>query len=304
MALRDIKQRIKSVKSTKQITNAMNLVASSKLQRIKGRVVSARPFLHELRSIISSIVEQTENLENIYIKGRPVEDSPDNLENSYINYRPVENSLVIVIAGDRGLCGAYNSNVLKEAESQIRARENVKVALLGAKTLKFFSDKDCNIVKYVTGISDKPFYDDAASIGDLALEMFESGEIDEVLVVYTKFESMLSYQVMAERILPVDITKFAPPEDAPRDYNDIMEFEPDAAVILEYLLPKYVKVFMFDAMLESAACELAARAASMDNATKNADERIEEMSLAYNRARQSVITKEIIEIVAGANALN
>ena len=287
MALRDIKNRIKSVKSTKQITKAMNLVATSKLQRLKGRVISARPFLHEIRRAISNIILQTENLKNIYTE-----------------IRPVENSLIIVIAGDRGLCGAYNANIIKESLKHINARENQQIIVLGAKALKFFTGNNYDIFRYKTGISDKPFYGDAAELGNLAMEMFKSGEVDEVLVVYTRFESMLSYTPVVETVLPVDITKFEPEDDSEKDYFDIMEFEPKAEIILEHLLPKYINVLLFDAMLESAACELAARAASMDNATKNAEDRIEEMTLTYNRARQSVITKEIIEVVAGANALN
>lgn len=287
MGLRDIKQRIKSTKSTQQITRAMNLVASSKLQKIKGRVISARPFLCEIRRVLSNIILQTEELHNAYMEARAV-----------------ENSLVIVIAGDRGLCGAYNSNVLKEAVKVIESRENVKVIVLGGKTMKFFSDKNYDIIKFVTGISDKPFYEDATEISDIALKMFAAGEVDEVVVVYTKFESMLSYKVTVETMLPVDTASFIFEDDEEKDYKDIMDFEPKAEIVLNHLLPKYVNVLLFDTMLEAAACELASRTASMDSATKNADERIEEMTLSYNRARQSVITKEIIEVVAGANALN
>jgi F-type H+-transporting ATPase subunit gamma len=285
-ALRDIKQRIKSTKSTQQITKAMNLVATSKLQRVKGRVFSARPFLKETKRVISSVVSQTEELENIYIETRPV-----------------KNTLVIAVAGDRGLCGAYNTNVLKEAVSLIDSKDTAKVIALGGKTLKFFSDKKYDIIKYVTGISDKPFYEDATQISELALSMYANGEVDEVLVVYTKFESMLSYTVTTEKILPVDPASFEMEEEE-KEFNDIMEFEPKAEIVLEHLLPKFVNLLLFDCMLESAACELAARSASMDNATNNAEERIEEMTLTYNRARQGVITKEIIEIVAGANALS
>jgi len=287
MGLRDIKQRIKSTKSTQQITRAMNLVASSKLQRIKGRVIAARPFLCEIRRVLSNIMLQTEELHNDYIEARPV-----------------ENSLIIVIAGDRGLCGAYNTNVLKEAVKVIDSRKNPKVIALGGKTLKFFADKGYDIIKYVTGISDKPFYEDATEISNMALEMFATGEIDEVVVVYTKFESMLSYKVTVETMLPVDTASFTFEDDEKKEYNDIMDFEPKAELVLNHLLPKYVNVLLFDTMLEAAACELASRTASMDSATKNADERIDEMTLRYNRARQSVITKEIIEVVAGANALN
>jgi len=288
-ALRDIKQRIKSTKSTQQITKAMNLVATSKLQRVKGRVFSARPFLKETKRVISSVISQTENLENVYIENRPV-----------------KSTLVIAIAGDRGLCGAYNTNVLKEAVKLIDSRDSVKVIALGGKTLKFFSDKNYDIIKYVTGISDKPFYEDATEISRMALSMFAAGEIDEVLVVYTKFESMLSYTVTTEKLLPVDPAAFAlgTEDNEEKEFNDIMEFEPKAQIVLEFLLPKFVNLQLFDSMLESAACELAARSASMDNATNNAEERIEEMTLTYNRARQGVITKEIIEIVAGANALS
>ncbi|MCL2564964.1 MAG: ATP synthase F1 subunit gamma [Defluviitaleaceae bacterium] len=287
MGLRDIKQRIKSTKSTQQITKAMNLVASSKLQKIKGRVVAARPFLLEIRRVLSNIILQTEEIHN-----------------AYIDKRPVENSLVIVIAGDRGLCGAYNSNVLKEAVKVINSRKSVKVIALGGKTLKFFSDKNYDIIKFVTGISDKPFYEDATEISNIALEMFAMGDIDEVVVVYTKFLSMLSYEVTVETMLPVDTASFTFEDDDKKEFNDVMEFEPKAEMVLNHLLPKYVNVLLFDAMLEAAACELASRTASMDSATKNADERIEDMTLSYNRARQSVITKEIIEVVAGANALN
>lgn len=285
-SLRDIKQRIKSTKSTQQITRAMNLVASSKLQRAKGRLVEATPYSKATRNLLASIVESAGDLDHPYIKPRVI-----------------KNSLIIVVTGDKGLCGAYNANVMKEAASAISERENVKVVVTGNKGVEYFSNKENEIVKYMTGMSDKPFYEDAAQIGSTVFNLFAQGEVDEVLIAYTEFVSTLTHIAKVETLLPIDISNVSNDEED-GSAKSLMEFEPKPEVVLDYILPKYVNTLIYDAMISSAACELASRTTSMDNATKNAGERIDKMTLSYNRARQGVITNEIIEIVAGADALN
>ncbi len=280
---RAIKGRIKSVKSTQQITKAMNLVAASKLQRAKSRMADTKPFFNETRRVISSIVTNSKGISH-----------------PYLAEREVKNTAIIVITGDRGLCGGYNNNVSKEAFKVVNEKKQAQLITIGNKAKDYFKRRNKTIVRSYSGISEKPFYEDAAEIGRFVLDLFIKGEIDEVYLAYTEFISTISYQPKVIKILPVDTSDFPVNEDK---NLTIMSYEPDEESVLDLVIPKYLNTVIFGALVESAACEQGARMTSMDSATENAEEMINKLTLKFNRLRQGVITQEINEIVSGANAL-
>ena len=282
----DIKSRIKSVKSTKQITKAMNLVAAAKLQRAKNRLGSTRPFYEQTRNVISNIVKNSEDITHPFIKKRDV-----------------KNTVIILITGDRGLCGGYNSNIIKAAFAATKERKNVSIIAVGKKGIDFFSKEDPEIMKDYVGVSEKPVYEDAARIGDIIVDLYTKEEVDEVLLAYTVFESTITHVPTVETLLPIDISKLQSEDGEQKGAKNLMLYEPNENVVLSYVVPKYINTLIYGALAESAACEQGARMTSMDSATKSANETIDSMTILYNRARQSAITQEITEIIGGASAL-
>jgi len=279
-SMREIKRRISSVKSTQQITRAMNLVAASKLQRAKIQLDNLRPFVTETMRVLSSVTSFLTDSSSIYITGRPV-----------------KNSLIIAIAADRGLCGGYNVNLCKEAFKLVSEKDNEQLITVGTKARDYFRRRGKNIIRTYQGFSESPFYEDASEIGLLATDYYESGDSDEVYVVYTEFSSALNHTPTVKKLLPL------PVEAGSSASSGFMDFEPNQSAILSHLVPKYVSTAIFGAMVESAACEQGARMTSMDSATKNSAELINKFTLQYNRARQDAITQELSEIVSGANAI-
>ena len=284
-SMRDIKRRIKSVKSTQQITKAMYLVASSKLTRAKSRLADTRPFFNETRKVIAYIVKGAKGITH-----------------PYIEQRDVKNIGLIVLTGDRGLCGGYNQNVMKAGLAVVKDRPDAKVITVGSKGREFFGRQKKNIVNSYTGISEKPTYEDALKIGREVLDLYAKGEVDEVYLAYTQFVSTLVSEPKVIKILPVDVEEFK--NESSADSNALMMFEPSEEEVLEYVIPKYVNTVIFGAMVESAVCELGARMTAMDSASENAQEMIEKLDLMYNRARQGAITQEITEIVGGSGIYN
>lgn len=283
-SMRDIKRRIKSVNSTQQITKAMNLVASSKLQKARSRLEDTRPFFNQTRQVIAQIVSGSKGITH-----------------PLIEQREVNCSAVIIITGDRGLCGGYNINVSKEAFNKIKQLKQASAITIGGKGKEYFSRRNVNIFESYTGISENPQYEDALKIGRLALDLFKNKEVDEVYMAYTEFKSTISHEPKLIKILPVDVNEF---ESEDSENNSALTiYEPSEEEVLEYVIPKYVNTVIFGAMVESAVCELGARMTAMDSATENASEMIDKLSLMYNRARQGAITQEITEIVGGAAAL-
>ena len=280
-SMRDIKRRIKSVNSTQQITNAMYLVASSKLNRAKARLEDTRPFFNETRKVIANIVNGS-----------------GNISHPYLDKRDVKSTAVIVITGDRGLCGGYNTNVNKKAMSAIKNKETDKVIAIGSKSRDYFKSR-ANLVEAFTNISEYPTYEDALKVGRLALDMFTSGKVDEVYLAYTEFISTLASEPKLIKLFPLDVNDFKN-EEKTGTVSALTIYEPSEEAVLEYVIPKYVNTVIFGAMVESAVCELGARMTAMDSATENAEEMIASLNLVYNRARQSAITQEITEIVSGS----
>ncbi|MFI3230006.1 MAG: ATP synthase F1 subunit gamma [bacterium] len=283
-SMRDIKRRIKSVNSTQQITNAMYLVASSKLTKAKARLEDTRPFFNETRQVITSIVSGSAGIDH-----------------PFLQKREVKSTGVIIVTSDRGLCGGYNVNVNKIASTAIKKGDD-KVITIGSKSRDFFKSR-ANVVESFVGISESPTYEDGVKIGKLALEMFTTGEVDEVYLAYTEFISTLVSEPKLIKLFPLDTEELQNNNQDNQSSSAggaLTIYEPSEESVLEYVIPKYVNTVIYGAMVESAVCELGARMTAMDAATENASEMIGTLNLIYNRARQSAITQEITEIVGGS----
>jgi F-type H+-transporting ATPase subunit gamma len=280
----DIKRRIKSVNSTKQITKAMNLVASSKLTKARSNFNDTKPFFDGTVSVISNIIKRTGQASNPFLKKR---------EGNKV--------AVIVITGDRGLCGGYNANACKAALNVIGDRE-AEIITIGSKAREFFKHKKADIAAGFRDISEKPTYQDAKQVADTAVKMFSEGKVDEVYIVYTKYISTISNEPQTLKLLPLNPDNFMAEEAT--GPSTLTIYEPDEEAVLDYIIPKYINTVVYGALVESAVCELSSRMTAMDAATDNASDMIDRLNLFYNRARQGAITQEITEIVSGSNALD
>lgn len=278
--MKEIKTRIKSVESTKQITKAMELVSSSKFRKAKERAESARPYFNTLYSTVQDIAKNTSGNKNVFLKERDV-----------------KNVCYIVIAGDRGLAGGYNSNILKavNAHNQLNS---AKVISVGKKAKESLPKRGYELIDSIETVEDAT-YEDANRIAQVAMEAYKKGEVDEVNLVYTEFVSALSQEPKVVKLLPVTINK---DEEFKKSGRAAVQYLPSADAVLGYILPKYVSGSVYGAIAESYASEQAARRTAMESATDNATEMISKLELVYNRARQAAVTQEISEIVAGAAA--
>lgn len=294
MGSRDIKRKIRSVNSTKQITKAMELVSTAKLKRAKDKVDITKPYFKQVVETVQEIVKAEKSLKH-----------------EYLSYREVKKTLYIVIAADRGLCGGYNVNVAKKALETIDDKSAAAFITVGKKTRDFFTKINCEIVKDYLYISEKPSYGDAQDIARRALRMYETEQVDAIKLVYTRLISTISQVPEMLNLLPAVLPEAEVMEPEVDAHGEKVEapdlkfttYEPSAEAVLSYLIPKYIESTIFGALIESAACEQAARRVAMESASDNADEMIEELTLTYNQARQSAITQEISEIVSGAEAL-
>lgn len=284
-SMQGISRRIRGVSSTMQITRAMEMVSSVKLRRARATLEKSRPYyqvvLKDIQSILSSI------------RG---------VKHPLLEEREIKSTLYIVMASDRGLAGGYNSSINRMVLEDMNKRKDIdsKLITIGSKAYEFFKYRDIEVEDYFIGISEDPLYSDAKEIADIALEMYQKGEVDEIKVAYTEFESIVSQKPKMIRILP-STEVYDEPEDS--GARVLMEFEPSPEIVLDYLIPKYVESTIFGALIEASASEQGARQVAMESATENAEEIIEELELTYNRARQEAITMEITEIVSGADAL-
>lgn len=287
--LRDIKRRIKGVKSTQQITKAMKMVAASKLRRATEGVLSARPYAKQISLLLSHLVNDE-----------------DNSSNPLLFERDIKNVAVVVLSADRGLCGGFNNNIIKETTRYINEdllNNNIGYLLfcVGKKSSDYFTRRNYNIGNTYPGIFSSLNYTTAQNIVDELLSRYNEGTVDKVIVIFNEFKSIIQQKIVAEQFLPIPIIKSS-------ENKKIVEpnyiYEPDQKFIFNYLIPKHLKGQMWRMLLESNAAEFAARMTAMDNATTNAKELIRTLNLTYNKERQAAITKEILEIVSGANALN
>jgi F-type H+-transporting ATPase subunit gamma len=289
-SLIDLRRRIRAVKSTQQITKAMKMIAASRLKRAQDRVVSARPFARRMLAVLNSLVSRVE------ADAHPLLRIPDQSTG-----RP----LLIVITADRGLCGSFNSNVIKAAGQFIttdaQGRE-VALGLVGRKGRDFFRRRGFDVRYEAAGIFQKLSFTDAQQLADAAIEEFTSGNASSVYLVYNEFKSVIAQRLVVERLLPIprlELEAGAQPGAAPAgDYI----FEPAPEEIFSTLLPRHVQVQVYRALLESNAAFFAAQMTAMDAATRNSADMIESLTLYMNKVRQAAITREIIEVVSGASA--
>lgn len=286
--LRDIKRRIVGVKSTQQITKAMKMVAAARLRRAQANIINARPYAEKIASMISKL---------------PTAD--DKTLNIYFSSGEVKNVALVVITADRGLCGAFNQNIIKEAEKYIdeELKPNYikyKIYCVGKKSADYFVKREYDVLETDTGLFTSLNYSSALKISDVTILKFLDKTFDKVILVYNTFISIIQQKVVVKQLLPIKANNKN--NDEKVDDAEYI-YEPDRNYIFEYLIPKYLKAQIWRALLESNAAELSARMTAMDNATTNAEEMIKSLNLTYNKERQAAITKEILEIVSGANAL-
>ena len=285
---RVLRRRIKSVQSTKKITRAMELIAATRVAKAQQRVQAARPYAEQITAVIQHMAEAGAGGDSALL--RPAE--------------TVRRVAFVVITGDRGLAGAYNTNVIRAAERELQARrtegQDYALVICGKKGAGYFRFRGYQIDAEFTGMSDTPTYEDARRVADHVRELFESGAVQEVVLVYTRFLSVGLQRVTVRQFMPLTgVGADEAPSGATADY----EFEPGPGTILTRLLPRYVEARLFAAMLDAAASEHANRQRAMKSATDNAEELIIKLSRVMNRARQDSITTEIMEIVGGAEAL-
>jgi F-type H+-transporting ATPase subunit gamma len=281
-SLRDIRRRIRGIRNTAQITKAMELVAASRMRRAQLRVLAARPYAETMRTFIAELAAVAAG------------SSADELH-PLLETRPVDTVGIILLTTDRGLCGALNSNTIRRASELILEQtQTVELMTIGRKGQEFMARRGYKIFASVIGMGDRPSYEQVIPIARNVMESFMERRMDVCYLVYPEFVSTLSQRPKVERILPI-----APEGDAPTKAVDYI-FEPDPQTILEELLPRYVEVLIYRALLEAQASEQSARMVAMRNANQNAQDLIKDLTLVYNKTRQAAITREVTEIASAA----
>ncbi len=290
---RDIKRKIKSVNSTRQITKAMELVSTAKLKVNRRKFESTRPFFEKTFNTVHEIFDREKSLKH-----------------PLLSAREVKKTLIIVITADRGLCGGYNVNVLRETEHLLSKLNAVTLVTVGKKAKDYFTRRNHDISLSLEGISEKPTKEDSKQIADKLVEMYMEEEIDEVYLVSTKMVSTISQVPNHVKILPMSLEKSSvdeedgeKPEDIKPEDIEITTYSPSPEAVLNMIIPMYINSAILGALIESSCAEQAARRNAMESASDNAKEMIDSLSLTYNQARQAAITQEITEIVGGASAL-
>ena len=290
-AVQDIKRRIRSVRNTRKITRAMELVAAAKLRRAQARIEAMRPYAERMEELMVGVARASSS-----VRGLPL-----------LQRREVRTAAILPLTGDRGLAGAFNAQVLREAfATERRLRDEgvdprwLVAGRKGASTLRF---RRYEVEQAWAGFSDSPRYEDAQAIAHRVAELYAEQEVDRVVVIYNHFESALTQRVVAQDVLPIPESLLRDDDEQSKALLGDFIYEPEPEQILERLLPVYVETGLYRALLESAASEQGARMTAMRNASKNAAELIDHLTLQMNRARQAEITQEILEVVAGADAL-
>ncbi|MBR1866154.1 MAG: ATP synthase F1 subunit gamma [Lachnospiraceae bacterium] len=283
-SMRDIKRRRESVASTGQITKAMKLVSTVKLQKAKARAESNKPYFTILYDTICSVLARTGKIDHRYLQAN---ESP--------------RKAVIAITSNRGLAGGYNNNVIKEITAACDPAQT-DIYALGKKGLEGLTRKGYHIAEDDSEVMNDPLYADAIHIGKQVLTSYENGEVGEIYLAYTTFKNTVVQEARLIKLLPIDVEEIM--QDVEIDVLTPMNFEPEADEALDMIIPKYINNIIYGAFIEAIASENGARMQAMDSATKNADDMIADLSLKYNRARQGSITQELTEIIAGAEAIS
>ena len=289
-SLKDLKNRIGSVKSTQKITSAMKMVAAAKLRKAQEQAIASRPYCSSMEKIVSSLANKL------------IDNAPELLKGK----KDIKKQLLVVFSADRGLCGGFNGSISRAVKLEVKKSKDLgietKLLFVGRKsadTLK--KDFQQHIVEIVTGNSTNPNYSDALSISTKIVDLYQKDEFGSCKIIFNKFVSAITQEVTLKSLIPIETNN----EDASNNnqLSSVYEYEPSEEVILEELLNKNIATQLFSAQMESTASELAARMTAMDNATRNAGDLIDRLTLQYNRTRQAFITKELIEIISGAEAL-
>ena len=289
-SLKDLKNRIGSVKSTQKITSAMKMVAAAKLRKAQEQAIASRPYCSSMEKIVSSLASKL------------IDNAPELLKGK----KEIKKQLLVVFSADRGLCGGFNGSISRAVKLEVKKSKDLgietKLLFVGRKsadTLK--KDFQQHIVEIVTGNSTNPIYSDALSISSKIVDLYQSDEFGSCKIIFNKFVSAITQEVTLKSLIPIETNN----EDVSQNnqVSSVYEYEPSEEVILEELLNKNIATQLFSAQMESTASELAARMTAMDNATRNAGDLIDRLTLQYNRTRQAFITKELIEIISGAEAL-
>ena len=289
-SLKDLKNRIGSVKSTQKITSAMKMVAAAKLRKAQEQAIASRPYCSSMEKIVSSLASKL------------IDNAPELLKGK----KEIKKQLLVVFSADRGLCGGFNGSISRAVKLEIKKSKDLgietKLLFVGRKsadTLK--KDFQQHIVEIITGNSTNPIYSDALSISSKIVDLYQRDEFGSCKIIFNKFVSAITQEVTLKSLIPIETNN----EDVSNNnqVSSVYEYEPSEEVILEELLNKNIATQLFSAQMESTASELAARMTAMDNATRNAGDLIDRLTLQYNRTRQAFITKELIEIISGAEAL-
>jgi F-type H+-transporting ATPase subunit gamma len=285
--LRDIQRRIRSVQSTQKITRAMKLVAAAKLRRAQERILAARPYAAKMGELLGNLVSAASG--------------SDGAQHPLLEQREGPRRQIVIITADKGLAGAFNSNVIRRALELVRQSNTAEVTLVvvGRKARDFYRRRPWTIKRDMIGFWDRLAYSHASELADYFMQQYLDGEIDEVYLVYNEFRSVAVQRPVREQLLP--IPRKAEGEAAAEAVDYL--YEPDPKAILDELLPRHVRTQVFRALMESLAGEYGARMTAMEAATKNAKEMIDVLTIQYNKARQEKITKELLDIVGGAEAL-
>ena len=289
-SLKDLKNRIGSVKSTQKITSAMKMVAAAKLRKAQEQAIASRPYCSSMEKIVSSLASKL------------IDNAPELLKGK----KDIKKQLLVVFSADRGLCGGFNGSISRAVKLEVKKSKDLgietKLLFVGRKsadTLK--KDFQQHIIEIITGNSTNPIYSDALSISSKIVDLYQKDEFGSCKIIFNKFVSAITQEVTLKSLIPIETNN----EDVSNNnqVSSVYEYEPSEEVILEELLNKNIATQLFSAQMESTASELAARMTAMDNATRNAGDLIDRLTLQYNRTRQAFITKELIEIISGAEAL-
>ncbi len=283
--LRDIRRRIRSVQSTQQITKAMKMVSAAKLRRAQENMIQARPYSSKMRGVLESLASRC-----------------DQTAHPLLKVRPEKKIMALVMTADRGLCGGFNTNITRFATHWMKDRTaegaEITLVLVGRKGMDFFKRREVRVEKRWSGLFQKVRYEDASDIGQYLAQAYTEERCDAIYLIYNQFKSVIAQQIVADRLLPIPRR-----EEGPAEGGTNYIYEPSEQALFEALLPKHVTFQVFQALLESGAAEQGARMTAMEGATNNARDMIDRLTLFANRVRQAAITKEIIEIVSGAQAL-
>jgi len=289
--LKEVRIRIASVNTTKQVTSAMKMVSAAKLRRAQGAILKLRPYANKLSGLLSELSGSNNMPEDII----------------YFKKRKIHKVLLVVITSNRGLCGAFNTNIIKAVMARIQSeynelheKRNLHLLTVGKKATDFFTKRNFNVIEQADSIYDNLTYEKTSEFANKLMDLYSSGAYDRIEIIYNQFKNAVSQILTTEQFLPIE--KINQKSTVPQTNSDYI-FEPDKEIILKELVPKSLKIQVYKAILDSWASEQGARMSAMQKATDNAEELMKSLKLSYNKARQATITNEIIEIVSGVNAL-